>query len=247
MATSAAALPPGSELVMAGVTGFLSSTPGYDLLWTRYADGSVTNLGRGYSQVQMDESYGSVSDVVALERGDLGNADYRVELHDMTTGAVSTMVLGKYRHLVGVVGSTAVTNPYVGGRGIDSTKLHLHNIVDGVLTDRRVTGLPTDTRTDVASTAPGKLVLDYNRPTGAQTDWYYAVVNLASGVASPSNLAPTTWAGAALSPNYLATLQGSSRPATSQLRVKNRGTGKVTHGFVHFNRQRLFVGSGGVQ
>ncbi|MGW1771457.1 FG-GAP repeat domain-containing protein [Streptomyces sp. NPDC002104] len=214
---------------MAGATGFLSSTPAYDLLWTRYADGSVTKLGRGLSQVRMVEVHGSVSDVVALEHGEVGEADHRVELHDMSTGAVSTVALGKYRHFMGAVGSTVVTNPWTGGQNADSSELHLLSIVNGVQTERTVTGLPRDTRTvGIASTAPGQLVLDYNRLTGAETDWYYAVVDLASGVATPSKLAPSTWANAALSPKYLATLQDPMLPATSQLRVKNRATGKVT-------------------
>ncbi|MFD6986222.1 hypothetical protein ACFWAX_36915 [Streptomyces sp. NPDC059956] len=231
---------------MAGATGFLSSTPAYDLLWTRYADGSVTNLGRGLSQVRMVEVHGSVSDVVALEHGEIGDADHRVELHDMATGAVSTVALGKYRHFMGAVGSTVVTSPWTGGQNTDSSELHLLSIVNGVQTERTVTGLPSDTRTvGIASTAPGQLVLDYNRLTGAETDWYYAVVDLASGVATPSKLAPSTWADAALSPKYLATLQGPMLPATSQLRVKNRATGKVTQIDTHQRVTEPMVGLAG--
>jgi hypothetical protein len=115
-ATSTAALPPGSEAVMAGTTGFLSSTPDHDLLWTRYADGSVTELGRDDAQLRTTQARGSVSDVVVLEQGRLGDADHRVELHDMSTGAVSVVALGRYRDFVGAVGSTVAAAGPVGPR-----------------------------------------------------------------------------------------------------------------------------------
>ncbi|WP_327171760.1 VCBS repeat-containing protein [Streptomyces sp. NBC_01336] len=242
-ATSTAALSPGSEVVMSGATGFLVSTRDYDLLWIRYDDGSITNLGRGYSQVPKNQSFGAVSDVVALEQGYLGEADHRAELHDMSTGAVTVVALGKYLDFVGAVGSTAMACPYAPPQGTDCRELHLLTVVDGVQSDRTVTGLPDDTRTvGIASTAPGSLVLYYNRLTGADTDFYYAVVDLASGVATSSHLARSTWADVALSPKYLATLQGPAWPATSQLRVENRGNGKVSQIDTHRHVSRPLVG-----
>ncbi|MFE9782273.1 FG-GAP repeat domain-containing protein [Streptomyces sp. NPDC005775] len=242
-AAGTAALPPGSKVIMAGATGFLASTRAYDLLWTRYADGSTTNLGRSYAQVPMTRSFGSVSDVVALEQGYLDKADHRVELHDMSTGAVSVVALGKSRNFIGSVGSTAMACPWSAAQGGDCSELHLLSIVDGVQTDRTVTGLPDDARTvGVASTAPGSLVLSYKDPLGADTGFSYAVVDLASGVATPSHLAPSTFAAAALSPKHLATLQGGLWPATSRLRVENRGTGEVTQIDTHQHTSPPLVG-----
>ncbi|WUD74482.1 VCBS repeat-containing protein [Streptomyces sp. NBC_00510] len=227
-ATGAAVLPPGSEVVTAGTTGFLSSTREYDLLWTRYADGSTTSLGHDVWKSR-DLRHGSVSDVMATERGVLGqDADHGVELRDMSTGAVSFVTLGKNRAFIGSVGATVLACAW-SSQGIDCGALRLLALVDGAQTERAVTGLPDGAASvSVVSTAPGSLVLRYRGGGGTDTDFHHAVVDLSSGVATPSRL--TSPAGhaeaAAHSPAYLATL--SDHSAASQLRVENRTTGAVT-------------------
>ncbi|MET7644997.1 VCBS repeat-containing protein [Streptomyces sp. NPDC005426] len=224
--SAAAVLPPDTEVVMAGATGFLASTPAYDLLWIRYDDGSTTNLGRQQSQWRTTALRGSVSDVVAFEHGGAGDADHRVELRDMSTGAVSDVGLGAYRTLVGVVGPTVVTCGWTSGAGVDCGRMSLTDMVDGVQTDRAVTGLPDGAQSiSPLGSAPGSLVLRYT--LGGTGPVHHAVVDLTSGVATPSQLVSSGPAGAAVNPTYLAAL-GTSRTGQAELLVENRGTGAVT-------------------
>lgn len=241
----AAALPPYSAVVMAGATGFLSSTPEYDLLWTRYADGSTTSLGDDFWHSRSSMSHGSVSDVLATEQGELGfDVDHGVQLRDMSTGATSFVTLGRFRHFVGAVGSTVLACPWLPAQGVDDcTQLHLLGIADGAQTDRTVTGIPADARdVRVESSAPGSVVLSYRALAGADTEVHYAVVDLPSAAATPSHLAPSAWGLPALSPAYLATLTSPMPPATGQLHLENRDTGVVTQIDTHQHISSPLVG-----
>lgn len=231
-ASDRALLPPETEVVMAGTTGFLASTPAYDLLWIRYADGSTTDLGRQPYRWRAAEQHGSVSDVVAFEHGYEGVADHRVELRDMSTGEVSVVALGAYRTVTEIVGSTVLTRRWTPGAGVDSSSLSVIGMVDGVQTDRVVTGLPDGAQNvSTEASAPGSLVLRYS-VAGAGTTVHYAVVDLTTGVATPSHLATSTWGGSAVTPQYLAALN-TSWTADAELLLENRATGTVTRVNTH--------------
>ena len=231
-ASATALLPPDTEVVMAGATGFLASTPACDLLWIRYADGSATDLGRQTYRWRAAEHHGSVSDVVAFEHGYEGVADHWVELRDMSTGEVSVVALGAYRTVIEVVGPTVLTRRWTPGAGADRSSLSVTGMVDGVQTDRVVTGLPEGAQNvSTEASAPGSLVLRYS-VAGAGTTVHYAVVDLATGAATPSHLATSSWGGSAVSPEYLAALNTSSA-ADAELLVENRATGAVTRVDTH--------------
>ncbi|CAG7649674.1 hypothetical protein [Actinacidiphila bryophytorum] len=229
---------------MAGATGFLSS-PEYDLLWTRYADGSTTSLGADFWHSRLSMSHGSVSDVLATEQGELGSdVDHGVKLRDMSTGATSFVTLGRFRDFVGAVGSTVPACPWSPAQGVDDcTQLQLLGIVDGAETDRTVTGIPADARdVRVESSAPGSVVLSYRALAGTDTEVHYAVVDLSSAAATPSHLAPSAWGRPALSPACLATVTSPMPPATGQLHLENRETGAVTQIDTHQHISSLLVG-----
>ncbi|WP_225845928.1 VCBS repeat-containing protein [Streptomyces sp. HPF1205] len=233
----------GSEVVMAGASGFLTSAPDNSLRWTRYADGSTVDLGAGLQQWRTTQHLGSVSDIVVLERGFAGAPDDRVELHDMSTGEVTTIALGSRLVYAGAVGSTVLACPYPSGGNVDCGHVHLLSMADGVLTERQVTGLPAGARSvGLFASAPGSLTMAFKDPTGADDDVHYAVLDLASGVATQTHLTTPTWAVTALSPAYLASMTDAAATGTAQVSVEDRHTGVVTRIATHTAASDSLVG-----
>nr|WSX78409.1 VCBS repeat-containing protein [Streptomyces sp. NBC_00899] len=221
--SAALAIPPGSEILSAGPTGFLTNDRDGGLLWTRYADGAATALGS--DRYRPIPTHGYASDVVALERGTEDAADHRVELHDMAAGTTSSVALGTTRHFLAAVGTTVAACRYSGLIPGVCKELHLLDVTDGVQTDRTVTGLPADT-TSVAVTAagPGSLALRYETAADGASTYHYAVVDVLSGAVALSHVA-TPSVLTAVTPTHMASIAFSD---PSVLAVEDRATGQVT-------------------
>ncbi|MFJ2632220.1 hypothetical protein ACIO6U_09740 [Streptomyces sp. NPDC087422] len=219
-------MPVPADVISAGTTGFLSIGLDSDLLWTRYAGGATTPLGRDIGRSTATLMHGSVSDVVALERGTEYDTDHRVELHDMGTGDISVVPLGRNRSLKGVVGSTVVACRVPYPTDDTCTEAHLMSVADGVTTDRVVTGLPGGAfGLRAAAATTGALALSYKTSAaGGTTADGLAVVDLASGTATTSHLASAGFT-TAISPAYVSSVSTGNAPVLS---VENRATGTVT-------------------
>ncbi|MFF7157905.1 FG-GAP-like repeat-containing protein [Streptomyces sp. NPDC008139] len=219
-------LPVPADVISAGTTGFLSIGQDSDLLWTRYAGGATTPLGRDIGRSTATLMHGSVSDVVALERGTEYDTDHRVELHDMGTGDISVVPLGRNRSLNAVVGSTVVACRVPYPTDATCTEAHLMSVADGVTTDRVVTGLPSGAfGLRAAAATTGALALSYKTSAaGGTTADGLAVVDLASGTATTSHLASAGFT-TAVSPAYVSSVSTGNAPVLS---VENRATGTVT-------------------
>ncbi|KQX10562.1 hypothetical protein ASC82_23090 [Streptomyces sp. Root431] len=174
-----AALLPDSRIAGHGPTGFLSehqenSVAPYEYRWTRYEDGTTTDLPAG--------SYrgGLGSDVIVKTEGTT------YTLYDMATGATPTVIdtssLGSTAKLAALSGSTLVMRVPRATGGAD---IHLVGKPDGTLVDRVVTGLPAAAQNDVyavyIATPPGTLLIRYRVP--GETAARVARVDLATAQA----------------------------------------------------------------
>ncbi|OKI04766.1 hypothetical protein A6A06_08530 [Streptomyces sp. CB02923] len=148
---------PGSEIVSAGSTGFLTVDPQNDVLWTRYSDGTTTKLARDYGQFTHTTAHGSVSDIVALGNNPFIGASDRITLRNMATGATTLVDLKKYgyRYLGTVEGQV------FGAKKTDvGEEVHILGLQGGELTDRTVADRANASyKYQVVAGAPGKALL----------------------------------------------------------------------------------------
>ncbi|MFH8404828.1 FG-GAP-like repeat-containing protein [Streptomyces sp. NPDC018019] len=198
---------PGSEIVSAGPTGFLSVDPKNTLRWTRYADGTTTEVGQDSDQHTQTIARGSVSDVVVVGDSTTVTASHKITLRDMATGTSTPIDLDAHGYRYeGAVGSWVIAVKYLK----DNEEAHVLGLVDGKLTDRKITGLPEKTRKfeAVAGTPGSALVRFDGMPDHSpfrSND--YAVIDLAAAkVSDYRGLMTDDWAGAALSPTHMASI-----------------------------------------
>ncbi|MGW0117555.1 FG-GAP repeat domain-containing protein [Streptomyces sp. NPDC003327] len=215
-----------TQLVGAGTTGFLTWTTddqGWGAHWTRYSDGTRTELWPG-STCFVTVARASDTVVCADESG-------RVTLRDMTTGQEDTVSLrslgGTY---IGAVGRTVLARVSHATGGHD---VHLlANGADGQPTDRRVTGLPVDAH-DVlfAAATADTALLTYVTGTGTSARLRWATVDLATAaVTETAPLAgdPTRRALMALTGKHVAWLEPGAAAGTATAVVTERGDGTGT-------------------
>ncbi|MFG2642610.1 FG-GAP repeat domain-containing protein [Streptomyces sp. NPDC048370] len=210
--------PAGAEIAGAGTTGFLSKkADGYR--WTRYADGRSTLVSQG-------RAFGTVSDVVVTRAGEV------VKLQDMATNAapveIDMTALGGTYSEFGAVGSTLLaTTP----RGPGVQGVHLIGSVDGTVSNRAVTGLPSDAHGFALSSAvPGSALLTYTAgPVEGVKKTYVAVVDIAAGAVTHTYEKTRPILGetaAALSATHVAWLESSTAWAEPpEVVVVDRSTG----------------------
>ncbi|MFD9791622.1 FG-GAP repeat domain-containing protein [Streptomyces sp. NPDC059070] len=195
---------PGAEVLSAGTTGFLSANADGTLRWTRYSDGVSTELGK-----DTDHSptlHGTASDTVVLgDHPERPRSSDKITLRNMATGTSTVVDLATrgYRY-AGTVGDTVVATK---GSG-DTSEVHLLAQVDGSMTDRVVTGLPTRLQ-DVKVTAgtAGAVLLGFKE--GSYDPFTnHLVVDLASAKAVDSKVRHLSgdYAHTAVSSTHVATL-----------------------------------------
>lgn len=164
-------MPAGVVVMGIGRTGFLSvvEDPDPHPRWTRWADGSTTELG--------GKALGSPSDIVVQEQADA------FILRDMSDASppvrIERSTLGSSYTLFRPVGATLVmTVPNTAG----GNDLHFVDKQDGVLHDRRVTGLPDNAHFDGAATdtPAGMLIARYATGTPASPTYHLALVDIAT-------------------------------------------------------------------
>ncbi|OKI04772.1 hypothetical protein A6A06_08570 [Streptomyces sp. CB02923] len=198
---------PGSEIVSAGTTGFLSVDPKNTLRWTRYADGVTTEVGQDSAQHTQSITHGSASDVVAIGDNTTITASHKITLRDMATGSSTLFDLDKGGYsYVGAVGPWVIVVKYLKGHD----EAHVLGVVNGELTDRKVEGMPDNVRNfaAVAGTPGSALVRFAGMPESSPYQSNeYAVIDLAAAkVTDTRGLRTDDWAGAALSPTHMASL-----------------------------------------
>jgi hypothetical protein len=190
---SAVSITPGSEIVSAGSTGFLSTDAQANVRWTRYSDGSSTLLGRDYGQFTQTEVHGAASDIVATGDNTFTAASRVVTLTDMASGAtpvkIDLRLFGMGYGYAGTVGSTVVAT-FANTPG--TQEVHLVTKSGGSLSDRRVTGLPADARAIYTSAAaPGSVLLQYRTGPLDRSVWQLAVVDLATAAVTDTHAVGT--------------------------------------------------------
>ncbi|KAA6213126.1 VCBS repeat-containing protein [Streptomyces albofaciens JCM 4342] len=203
-AASAGKLAPGSRIVSAGTTGYLSADPEGTVVWTRYADGGTTQLARDKADYGFGTEHGTASDTVALGDDPVMGASKKITLRDMATGKSAFIDLATYGyHYMGTVGSSVFAYKRVGKDEKDQ-EVHLLAADGEKITDRVVTGLPAGSNDfHLEAGGPGKAVVRCGRQFGEFFD--YVVVDLASAKAVPGrSLASGYTAGAAVSAKHLA-------------------------------------------
>ncbi|MEV5592384.1 VCBS repeat-containing protein [Streptomyces sp. NPDC052496] len=216
-AAPALKIAPGSEIVSAGTTGFLSVDPKNTLRWTRYADGSTTEVGQDSAQHTQDISHGSASDVVVVGDNTTVTASHKITLRDMAAGTPTVVDLDTYGYQYeGAVGSWVLAVKYLE----DRQEVHVLGVVDGELTDRKITGLPEKTRKFRAvAGAPGSALVRFAGTPEPFESNDYAVVDLAAAKVSDNRgLITDDWAGAALSRTHMASI-GAFRTGDKQVSV----------------------------
>ncbi|MEU6959124.1 FG-GAP repeat domain-containing protein [Streptomyces chrestomyceticus] len=252
---------PGSEIVSAGRTGFLSVDPQNDVVWTDY-QGRTTTLARDYGQFTHTTAHGSVSDIVALGNNTFVGASTKITLRNMVTGATTLVDLTKYgyRYLGTVEGRVLAAEKTAAGGEL----VHILEFRGEELTDRTVTELsPRFGKFRAASGAPGKALLRYDVGVPDVTALAYSTLDLATAaiVSGRNMLGPSTEAAALSSThmasigtevsggeeNYLKTVElgGGSTPKTTSTRLDGirRPTLGLTGDWVLYgNRQKLTEG-----
>ncbi|MDH2387495.1 VCBS repeat-containing protein [Streptomyces sp. HNM0663] len=204
-------LAPGSEIVSAGSTGFLSVDAQNDVLWTRYADGSTVKLATDSGQFTFTAAHGAASDTVALGDNRFIGISSRITLRDMASGASTVVDLAGYGYdYVGAVGDWVIATKPTGEQG-ETEEAHVLGLVDGAMTDRVVAGLP-DRITDVraGAGAPGSVLLSYKRvSSGPEVELRdYAVVDLAAAkVTTSRGMVSFGHARSALSATHMASFK----------------------------------------
>ncbi|MEV5592386.1 VCBS repeat-containing protein [Streptomyces sp. NPDC052496] len=203
---------PGSVIVSAGRTGFLSLSPQNDVLWTRYADRTTTDLGRDQGQFTHLTAHGSVSDIVALgNKPSIEDSD-KITLRNMDTGSSTLIDLGTYgyRYLGTVEGRVLAVEQTATGETV-----HILEPQGAKLTDRPVTKMASTWHDfQVVAGAPGKALLRYELDTPGVKSPTYSTIDLATAdVISGRNMLGPRTEGAALSATHMASVgeQGDGR------------------------------------
>lgn len=252
---------PGSEIVSAGRTGFLSVDPQNNVVWTDY-QGRTTKLAHDYGQFTHTTAHGSVSDIVALGNNTFVGASTKITLRNMVTGATTLVDLTTYgyRYLGTVEGRVLAAEKTTDG----GETVHILEFRGEELTDRAVTELSTRFgKFRVAAGAPGKALLQYDVGVPDVTALAYSTLDLATAaiVSGRNMLGPSTEA-AALSSTHMASigtevsggeetylktveLGGGSTPKTTSTRLDGirRPTLGLTGDWVLYgNRQKLTEG-----
>ncbi|MEW1695813.1 N-acetylmuramoyl-L-alanine amidase [Streptomyces sp. NPDC091278] len=231
--------PLNAEVVSAGTTGFLSRTnvaPGAvpEYRWTRYADGTSTVLP-GWAA-------GGGSDLVVTGDNPDPEKSRVLMVHDMAAPSAAPVrvdldALGRNYSYHGVVGSSLIV--HVVQSGVPS-QTRLLTVADGRVTDREVTGLPTNDCWFEGSYAPGLAVLNCLRPSNDYTDT--AVVELATGVALEVRQEPRAWLPGAVSATHVA-WQELDPNGGGRIAVARRGSADVRYvkgpGFSPYDYQLL--------
>ncbi|MFF3602848.1 FG-GAP repeat domain-containing protein [Streptomyces sp. NPDC002463] len=217
-AAPAPTLPPDSQLVGNGPSGFLTRHNDGGFSWTRYADGVTTALPAG--------SRGTVrADTVVASAGTTHT------VYDMS-GASSPVTidigyLGAGATLMDLVGSTLVVSVPRDDGG-DGRDVHLVGKPDGTIVDRPISGLPADVVARSLSSqvdSPGTLSLLYYVPEGNAADWRTAVVDVATAeVVEERHAARAGWGtDVTLSATHLAWVEDPDVTGAVALEVARRG------------------------
>ncbi|MEN2422847.1 VCBS repeat-containing protein [Streptomyces rimosus] len=202
-AASVGKLAPGSRIVSAGTTGYLSADPQGKVVWTRYADGSTTQLAQDKADHGFGTEHGTASDVVALGDDPVMGASEKITLRDMATGKSTFIDLTTYGyHYMGTVGSSVFAYKRVGKDEKDE-EVHLLAAEGEKVTDRVVTGLPEGSKGfDLSAGGAGKAVIRSESAGGLHD---YVVVDLATAKAVPHRRLTSGYtAGAAVSAKHFA-------------------------------------------
>ncbi|KEF05171.1 MULTISPECIES: FG-GAP repeat domain-containing protein [Streptomyces] len=225
-AASVGKLAPGSRIVSAGTTGYLSADPQGKVVWTRYADGSTTQLAQDKADYGFGTEHGTASDVVALGDDPVMGASKKITLRDMATGKSTFIDLTTYGyHYMGTVGSSVFAYKRVGKDEKDE-EVHLLAAEGEQVTDRVVTGLPGHSNDfHLEAGGSGKAVVRCGRGYGEFFD--YVVVDLATAkVVTGRSLASGYTAGAAVSAKHLAVSGSVLDPRAELETVELAGDGK---------------------
>lgn len=218
---------PGSEIISAGTTGFLTSDGDADVRWTRYADGTSTVLGRDLAQAERTEWHGAMSDTVVMPKSNWEDGhDYAAELFDMASGAarveIDLRTLGRGYKYIGAVGSTVLAKTVTG----TAEQIHLVTKDGASLSNRSVTGLPADAQAiSTAASTEGSVLLRYR--TGPDADHgHLALVDLATATVTETH-SVGTYGSAAVSSSHIAWFEPSpTNSDTTVLNVAERGGGE---------------------
>ncbi|MFI8104171.1 FG-GAP repeat domain-containing protein [Streptomyces sp. NPDC086023] len=185
--TAVVKLAPGSVVLSAGTTGFLSVDRQENLVWTRYADGAATRVGTTeYDWGAAPKTYGGASDVVAVPDNPYTHIATSVTLRDMAAGTSDVIEFPKaprgsreYMY-AGAVGRVVVAWKQF---GTEAPEMRLLSTANGVLTERRV-ALPAGARArgGVRPLGAGRAYMDYDLRTSTGTEsTYTAVVDVTTG------------------------------------------------------------------
>ncbi|RSS54833.1 VCBS repeat-containing protein [Streptomyces sp. WAC01280] len=177
VAADVATLPPGSQVLSAGSTGFLSTVPKEwgqpEYRWTAYETGAITVLN------DPETTYlGNSSDTVFSRKA--GSLTHW--LHDMAhpSGILYGISVNNGTYVRGAVG-TALVATTTSPSGAVSVSLYRNNS-DGRTSSVAVPDLPSDVRLGkTAVTTPGTAVFSYASGSGDATRYYLAAVDTFTG------------------------------------------------------------------
>ncbi|GCD45940.1 FG-GAP repeat domain-containing protein [Streptomyces paromomycinus] len=195
---------PGSEIVSAGRTGFLSVDPQNNVAWTDY-QGRTTKLAQDHSQFTHTTAHGSVSDIVALGNSRFIGTSTKIKLRNMVTGATTLVDLKKYgyRYLGTVEGRVLAAEKTAGG----GEAVHILEYQGEELTDRTVPLLgSTFSDYRLAAGAPGKALLRYNVDVPSAPTAYTTVDLATAKVFGGRNMLGPSTEAAALSSTHMASI-----------------------------------------
>ncbi|MFF9913928.1 FG-GAP repeat domain-containing protein [Streptomyces sp. NPDC013457] len=227
--------PKDAELVSAGRTGFLTwGNDGHPIpaRWTRYADGSTTDVTASFTFGSRD------SDVVVQESGRF------LSLRDMETDSrvlsVDLEALGGRAQFAGAVRSTLFVSSTDPATGRKSLRL-IEKGDDGALGQRTVTGLPANTDSAfVVGAAGGHALVSVGTASPSATHW--ALVDLATAAVTEIRETTNVAGGPALSSTHVAwveqtavqmkTLVVLDRATHAVQRIPLGATGDLTIGLV---------------
>ncbi|MBT2408654.1 MULTISPECIES: FG-GAP-like repeat-containing protein [unclassified Streptomyces] len=214
-------IPPQSQLLSVGTTGFLTYTRAtnttFTYRWTRFADRSTTVIP---GQVR-----GATSDTVLIEQENL------YTFRDMTGASAPVEIdrssLSSDYQLNRTIGSTLVMTV---ANSTGGTDIHLVSKPNGKLLDRTVTGLPKDAefiRSDQDAPA-GAMLIMYATRTAESTANHLALVDVTSGVVTETRDASgfAYLPDAVVSPERMIWTESASSSGLT-LAVARRGAGDV--------------------
>ncbi|GAA2691746.1 VCBS repeat-containing protein [Streptomyces lunalinharesii] len=221
---------PGSEIVSAGRTGFLSVAADKTVSWTRYADGESRELATDDGTFTDSTLHGTASDVVALGDAPYVPSSKKITLRDMAAGTSTVIDLTPYGYAyAGTVGTSVIALKDTG----KTREAHILENVGGKVTDRAVTGLRFPAR-DMAAVAgePGAVVLRYE-PDDVVGSLFseYVVVDLASAKVTHHTLG-ADFSRVALSGTHVAVMgHENNNRDDMKLEVEKRGDNqqRTTH------------------